>query len=88
MDLYLLRARKPDSQHKKQKQKLKGYCAPQSHSGLAYPANKPKPGIVLSAISLIMLLMAAGTTQSTSSPEPLQCKAEADKTPVENFIFF
>ena len=48
----------------------------------------PRLGIALFEISLIILFMTASTTQSTSSPQPLQCEVEVDKTLLETYISF
>ena len=41
--------------------------------------NDPKPGIASFATSLIVFHETAGTTQQTSSPQPLLCEAKAHK---------
>ena len=56
--------------------------------GLHMLPTNPKPGIALFATSLIILHKTTGTTQWTSSPQPLPCEAEAGKTHPENFIDF
>ena len=48
----------------------------------------PKLGVALSVTSLIILHKTAATTQQTSSPQPLPCDVEADKTHLEFFIYF
>ena len=48
----------------------------------------PKQGLALFESSLIMLHGTTGTIQQTSSPQPLLCKAEADKIHQEILINF
>ena len=48
----------------------------------------PKPGVTSFAISPIIWNKTTGTTQRTSSPQPLQCQAEASKIHKDIFIFF
>ena len=55
--------------------------------GLYMLLTNPKLGIASFAMSLIMLRETAGTTQQTYSPQPLLCKAEADKIYPEIFIY-
>ena len=56
--------------------------------GLRMLLENPKPGIALFLTSLIILHKTAGTTQQTSSPQPLPCKAEGDIINKEIFIVF
>ena len=51
------------------------------------PAN-PKPGIVPFETSIIILHETTGTSQRSSSLQPLPCEAEADQIHKETFIIF
>ena len=42
--------------------------------------SNPMVGIALCAIYIIILLMTTGTNQLTSTPQPLLCKVEKDKS--------
>ena len=54
MDLDLMRAKQPDFQHTKQKQKFKGFYTHQSRFGPAYTAGQPKTNVVPFEINQIM----------------------------------
>ena len=56
--------------------------------GLNILLANPKPGVALFTTSLIILHETAGTIQSTSSPQPILCGAEAHKIHKELYINF
>ena len=87
MDIDLLKARHSDFKYTK-KNNSRAIIPLNIILSLHLLLANPKLGIALSALSLIILLIYTGITQSTSSPKPLQCKEEADRIPLEIFISF
>ena len=85
MDLNMIQARQPKLK-KQNNNRLRVFMPLNLTLGLNKLLSNPKPVVALFKISLRMLHMTAGTTQRTSSPQPLPCKAEAKKTHLEIFI--
>ena len=79
MGFNLLRGRQPNFQHKNKNSNLRAIMSLNLILGLHTLPSNPKVCLTLFAISLSILLVTAGTTLSTSSPQPLQCKAGEDK---------
>ena len=88
MDLHKIQAKQPDFFKKYKSNNTRAFMPFNHVLGLHMLLANPKQCTASFETGLIMLHITAGTTQWTTSPQPLWCEAEANKIHKEIFISF